>query len=135
MIIRRHKITIINIKKPKEHDLNKELQWFGNALGLFSLRDKDKSCFRIFIALLRGAKLEHEFTSDELAFQLNLSRGTVVHHLNKLMESGIVVHDGNRYNLRVNNLEMLMDEVQKDLNRTCQDLKQVAKEIDGILGL
>ena len=135
MIIKRHKITIINIKKPKARNLNKELQWFGNALGLFSMRDKDRSCFRIFIELLKGAKADHAFTSDELAFNLNLSRGTIVHHLNKLMEAGIVVNDRNRYALRVNNLEILMDEIQKDINRTCNDLKQAAKEIDSLLGL
>ena len=59
----------------------------------------------------------------------------MVHHLNKLMEAGIVVNERNKYSLRVNNLEILMDEIQKDLNRTCNDLKKVAKEIDGILGL
>ena len=135
MIIRRQKITIINIRKPTARDLNRELQWFGNALGLFSERDKDKSCFRLFIELLKGAKYDKSYTSDELAFNLRLTRGTVVHHLNKLMEAGIVVHDRNRYALRVNNLEILMDEIKKDINRTCDDLKIVAKEIDDMLGL
>ena len=135
MIIRRQKITIINIRKPTSHNLNRELQWFGNALGLFSERDKDKSCFRLFIELLKGAKQDRAFTSDELAFNLRLTRGTVVHHLNKLMEAGIVVSDRNRYTLRVNNLELLVDEIQKDLERACNDLKKIAKDIDGFLGL
>ncbi len=50
------RITIINIRKPAERSINQELQWLGTSLGLFNLRDKNKSCFRIFIDLLKAAK-------------------------------------------------------------------------------
>src|SRR3990167_11073730 len=81
-----YKITIISLRRPLEKTINQELQWFGNSLGLFNLRDKDKSCFRVFIELLKAAKANMPLTSDELAYRLNLSRGTVIHHINKLME-------------------------------------------------
>ena len=74
-------------------------------------------------------------SSDELAYRLNLTRGTVIHHINKLMDAGIVVYDGKRYMLRVDNLKDLVDEVEKDIERTCSDLKNIAKEIDERLGL
>ena len=135
MVYIRQRITIINIRKPAEHNVNQELQWFGSSLGLFNLRDKDKSTFRIFIELLKSAKAKQTLTSDELAAKLSLSRGTIIHHINKLMESGIVVHEGNRYTLRVENLKSLIDEVEKDIKRACEDLKEVAKEIDARLGL
>ncbi len=134
MRILRHQVTIINIRKPARN-LNNELQWFGSSLGLFNLRDKDKSCFRIFIELLKAVKQHQPLTSDEIAERLQLTRGTVIHHLNKLMGSGIVVHEGKRYLLRVNNLEILIDEIQNDIERTCDDLRKVAKDIDNILGL
>lgn len=134
MRIRHQKITIIKTRYP-ERNLNDELQWFGNSLGLFNLRDKDKSCFRIFIILIKAAKIDKPLTSDEIAEKLNLSRGTVVHHINKLIESGIVIHYGNKYMLRVNNLEVLIDEIKKDAERTLDDLARVAKEIDSFLGL
>ena len=135
MVYIRQRITIINIRKPAEHNVNQELQWFGSSLGLFNLRDKDKSTFRIFIELLKSAKAKQTLTSDELAAKLSLSRGTIIHHINKLMESGIVVHEGNRYTLRVENLRTLIEEVEKDIKRACEDLKEVAKEIDARLGL
>ena len=69
-------------------------------------------------------------TSDELARRLALTRGTVVHHLNKLLESGIVIEERNRYALRVQNLEVLVDEIRKDIRRTMDDLKEIAKQID-----
>ena len=135
MVYIRQRITIVNIRKPAEHNVNQELQWFGSSLGLFNLRDKDKSCFRLFIELLKSAKADKPLTSDELALRLALSRGTIVHHINKLMESGLVIHEGNTYILRVENLKSLIEEVEKDIKRACEDLKEVAKEIDNRLGL
>lgn len=134
MRITHQKITIISVRKPARN-LNNELQWFGTSLGLFNLRDKDKSCFRVFIELLKAAKHDKPLTSDEIAYKLGLSRGTVIHHINKLIESGIVIHQNNRYMLRVNNLEVLVDEIKKDAERAFDDLKRVAKEIDHFLGL
>ena len=135
MVFIRQRITIVNIRKPSEHNVNQELQWLGSSLGLFNLRDKDKSTFRVFIELLKSAKKHETLTSDELAARLDLSRGTIVHHINKLIEHGLVIHEGNRYILRVDNLKNLIEELEKDLRRACDDLKDVAKEIDERLGL
>lgn len=128
------KIIIVKSRKPAEKNLNQELQWVGDSLGLFNLRDKDKSCFRVFIELLKAAKRNAPLSSDELAARLNLTRGTVIHHVNRLMDSGIVVHERKRYLLRVHNLSDLIDEVRKDIDRACLDLKEVAEEIDTRLG-
>ena len=135
MVYIRQRITIFNIRKPAEHNVNQELQWFGTSLGLFNLRDKDKSTFRVFIELLKSAKSGQTISSDELALKLDLSRGTVIHHINKLIESGLVIHEGNRYTLRVDTLKSLIEEIEKDLTRALDDLKEGAKEIDKTLGL
>ena len=66
---------------------------------------------------------------------MSLSRGTVIHHLHKLLDSGIVVPASKGYILRVNNLQELVDEVEKDTIRTISDLKKMAREIDEGLGL
>jgi biotin operon repressor len=129
------KITIVKIRKPKTENVNDELQFLGNSLGLFNLRDKDKSCFRVFIELLKAAKQKRPISSDELAYRLRLTRGTVVHHINKLKDAGIVVHEGKSYFLRVDKLESLIQEIRKDLMRTCDDLQEIAKEIDKELRL
>lgn len=131
----RQRITIVNIRRPTKRNVNQELQWLGSSLGLFNLRDKDKSCFRVFIELLKSAKQNQSMTSDDLAARLSLSRGTIIHHVNRLMESGFVVHEGNKYMLRVENLRSLIDEIEKDIKRACDDLKEVAKEIDESLGI
>ena len=124
------KITIIRMRMPAQGNINEELQWFGNSLGLFNLRDKNKSCFRIFIELLKSARRNQPISSDEIASRTSLSRGTVIHHINRLMDSGIVVYERNAYILRVANLRELIDEVEKDIFRACADLKKVAEDID-----
>ncbi len=131
----RQRITIINIRKPDAVNINSELQWLASSLGLINLRDKDKSCFRIFIELLKSSKENHFLSSDELAFNLGLSRGTVVHHLNKLMESGLVMNEHNRYVLRVSTLHALVDEIERDFKRACDELRDAAQEMDRKLGL
>ena len=129
------RITISRIRKPKETGLNDELQWIFQSLGLFGNRDKNKSCFRTVIVLLRELREGEGLTSDEISEKVSLSRGTVVHHLHKLMGAGLVVSDHSRYMLRVNNLKDLIDEVEQDLFKTMSDLKKVAEEMDKRLEL
>ena len=129
------KRVIVKITKPIDNDLNNSLQWFGNSLGLFKIRDKDKSCFRIFIELLKASKAHEPLSSDEIAVKLALSRGTVIHHVNHLMDSGLVIKQTNKYILRVENLSTLIEEIHKDMSETCGELRDVAQEIDKCLGL
>jgi len=55
MIIREQRITIIRTTVPRQHDINEELKWFGQSLGLFSERDKDSSLYRLFVELLKSS--------------------------------------------------------------------------------
>ncbi|MBW2970168.1 winged helix-turn-helix transcriptional regulator [Candidatus Woesearchaeota archaeon] len=133
MFVRR--ITIVNIRKPQRVSVNEELQWFGHALGLFGERDRDKSCFRIFIELIKAIKAAGGLTSDELAIKLGLSRATVIHHLNTLMERGIVQHEGNKYVIRAEKLTLLIDDLHRDMERTMIEMKKAAQELDRLLQL
>ena len=124
------KITIIKIRKPVRNEINEELQWLGASLGLFNLRDKDRSCFRIFVELLKSSKLGKGLSSDGIAFKSGLSRGTVIHHINKLIESGLVAVEERKYVLREAKLEPLIDEIEKDIVRSLDGLRSIAKDID-----
>jgi len=74
-------------------------------------------------------------SSDEIAAHLGLTRGTVVHHLTRLISSGLITTHGNSYILRVSNLEELVEEIKKDTMNVFNDLKEVAKDLDEELGL
>lgn len=124
------RITIVSIRRPGPKTLNQEIQQFSNSLGLFNLRDKEKSCYRIFIELMKSAKSDKPLSSDELAYKLNLTRGTVVHHLNRLMDSGMAVAHRNKYMLRTKNLAELIEKLDKDTKEFFKEIRKLAKEID-----
>lgn len=129
------RITIVSIRRPVHRNVNDELQWLGESLGLFGNRDKDKSCFRIFIALLKASKQGEGLTSDEMAEKLELARGTVVHHVNNLMDTGIVIHERKRYKLREGELSVLVQDIQRDTQKTLEEMKKFAEELDKMLGM
>ena len=135
MIIRKTKITIYQSRKPAGENVNQDLQWFCDSLGLFGKRDRDKSCFRMFVVLLKSLHDTQGLTSDELSEKVGLSRGTVVHHLHTLIGSGLVIRDRNKYMLKVDNLSSLVEEVERDLIRTMHNLREVAHNIDKRLEL
>ena len=115
-----------------ERALNPELQWLSESLGLFSERDKDRSCFRVFLAILQSKK---PLASDELAYRLNLSRATVIHHLSKLIATGLVVIEDNKYVLRAKNLEATLKKMKLDVLSAYEEMEAMAKEIDKKLSL
>lgn len=126
MITRFKRLTIVKVRSPDD-SLNSEVQWISESLGLFSQRDKDKSCFRLFVALLQAKR---SLTSDELAYKLNLSRATVIHHLNKLISAGLVIIDNNKYILREKNLELSLKRIKDDILSTLEEIESEAKLID-----
>ena len=129
------RVTIIRETVKPKNTINDLLLIFGQSLGLFGLRDKDKSCYRIFITLVKALKVNVELTSDELAAQTGLSRGTVVHHLNRLMEAGIVTNYRNKYYINYDSLEDLVKDLKRTVTRMLDDIEHVAKEIDKGLDL
>jgi len=135
MIYEFRKVTLIKTRKPQKKDLNTDLQWFSESLGLFSQRDRERSCFRIFVELVKSARKKLLLSSDDLAERTNLTRGTIIHHISHLIESGLVSQYENKYMLRVENLETLTEELERDLHRVFEDLKSMAIELDEQLGL
>ncbi len=129
------RITIIKIHRPESDNINEELQYLGYSLGLFNERDKDKSCYRIFVILIKALKTKKELTSDDIAALTHLSRGTVIHHLTRLMEAGIVANRKNYYMLSVDTIEELVDLAQKNVEKTFAQLKNIARSIDKKLEL
>jgi len=128
------RFTIVRIRKVPSQDVNQELQWLGNALGLFNLRDRESSCFRVFITLVKRAKNNEAISSDGIAEKLDLSRSTVLHHLNRLVDAGIVVREQGGYALREANLSQVVKNIHQDVETTFSELQKIADEIDKKLG-
>lgn len=116
--------------KPVSNDLNERIRWFSDSLGLISLRDKDNSCYRIFIEIVKSSKNNREMTSDEIAYKTGLTRGTIVHHLNKLSDYGFIVIEKNKYVLKEKRLSNVVDSLSDEINLIMKKVKDIAKEID-----
>ena len=124
-------IRILSVDFSGERALNEELQAFSSCLGMFNKRDKESSCFRIFVHLLK----ERDYlSSEQLAQRSNLSRATVIHHISRLIDSGLVMKKEKGYFLRFNSLEDLTREIEKDVSLTFKKLREMSKRIDEEMG-
>jgi len=70
-----------------------------------------------------------------MAKRLNLSRATVVHHINTLIERGMVNQTRGGYILRQPRLKELMQDLKRDSEKAYEDLERVAEQIDAMIGL
>ena len=129
-MIKEFSIRVTRYRKPREMEVNDEFQFFSESLGLFNDRDKEKSCFRIFLELIKSSNDDIVLSSDDIAEKSHLSRATVIHHINKLMDSGLVISKKEGYLLRVNNFNELLDELRDELNKTIENLRDTARNID-----
>ena|SRR3989344_6949074 len=130
-MIEEFSITIKKVRKPKGSDLNQDIQIISQSLGLFTKRDKEKSCFRVFVEILKSMGV----TAEEVTLNTNLTRATVIHHLNYLIKSDLVIKKNHKYFLRSKNLEELISQINRDVDETLDDLKKIARNIDSELTL
>ncbi|HDP73479.1 MAG TPA: transcriptional regulator [Candidatus Woesearchaeota archaeon] len=124
------KVTVVNAVPPEEDSINSRIQWIALSLGFFSTRDKDKTCFRIFLELLRNSKKHIAVSSDDLSFRLKVSRGTVIHHLHKLQEAGIIESQENRYFLVSSSVKEMVEHLESQVSRSFEKIKKVSEELD-----
>ena len=123
------RLHIIKRRKPADHDIDSEFEWICSSLGLCDLRDKDKTSQALLNILLRGQG-SNGLRSDELSDKVGKSRGAIVNHLNKLMDSGLVIRRNNRYELREKTLSNTLHEMQADMLRLMHDMEEIAEKID-----
>ena len=111
-------------------DINTDLQWLCHSLGLFPVRDYNASMYRLFIELIKDRKAGIVANSDALAARVGLSRGTVVHHLNKMIDSGIVVRLPDGYELKEGSVEGMVEQMRARIGDLFDEIEDVARRID-----
>jgi len=124
----------ISIEPIPESNTNQEIHWISQALGLFNERDKEKSCHRIFVELIKAKKDNTLLSSQDLADKSNLSRATVLHHLDKLIESNIVMEKNHEFELIDSNLNSIIIRLKKEMNEFLDEMEKVSKKLDEELG-
>lgn len=129
------KFIVKKFKNPLKKDLDTDIKWICNSFGFISTRDQDKVAFHILKALIKAAKEGKGLTSEELTEFVTPTQGSVVYHLNKLMKAGFVVKIESGYELKMNSLQMTINEIEKEILSTLENIKSVSEDIDSRIGL
>lgn len=129
-------IKIRSVRRPHDSELEDELQWLCNSLGLCAGRDTDKVSQRVLQEFLRNfSRSKEPVASEKLANELNLNAARVNHHIRSLIDSGFLYREKKRVVLRGGNLRDTIEEIKKDTDRVFADLINIAEEIDKEMGL
>ena len=126
---------IKKLREPTEKELDKDIEWVCSSLGFVTLRDQDKTAYRILKALVKAAKKRKGMTSEELTEVVKPTIGSVIYHLKKLMKAGLVVKINSGYELRMNSFLKTIEEIEEEIGLTLADIKAIAKDIDKKVGL
>lgn len=127
--------VIREIRPPSRKGLNGDLEWIARSLGFVEARDKGKSAMKIFRVLVEQAGRGRGLASEQISNHVDLSRGAVVAHLNRMMASGLAIRQENKYELRVRSVEQTINEIEKDISRVLHNVREIAREVDGRMGL
>lgn len=119
-------LVIRQTRRPLQRDFNEQFGWLCSTLGFDS--EAKNAAYIILRRIMRNAN--EGVTTAELVEELHSSRGTVVHHLNKLLRAGLIIRSGRRYVLRERNLEATIEEMKKDIERLFDELERIASQID-----
>lgn len=125
-------IRIQRLKKPRKNELEELVSWLCCSLGLVTQRDRDKTTEKVFITLL---KKHGTVRFDELLEEVQVSKSTLSHHLRKYIRYGIIVKTGKGYELREHSLERTIEEIERDIIKEIERIKEIARKIDEILYL
>lgn len=127
------KIVIRSIETPTTKKPDAIIKWFCEALGIAAGNDDSDVEERIFRALAYAALNNEGVSSTDLTAGGKLARSTIIYHLNRLMDMGLITRRGRKYRLRATNLSKMVKELEYDLDREMSRMLDVAQEFDRLM--
>ena len=106
------------------------ISWFCEALGLSGTGELDSIESGILEKFLMAASKNIGISSSKIKLGKNVPRSTVIYHLNRLIESGLIVKRGRKYYMRAQTLSTSIEEIEYDIDREFQRMIDMAKEFD-----
>ncbi len=128
-------IVLVNLEKPREKTLEKDVYWLCDSFGLSSGRDVDNMATRIVLSLLDNISENERISSEMIADSLGVNHSRVNHHLRNLINSGLVYREKRKLYLRGGSLKAAVQEMRKDSQRMFDELEAIATEIDQEIGI
>jgi predicted transcriptional regulator len=128
------RIVIKFVERPDFNDPEKMLKWFCDVFGLSSGDDAMDSLEEQILRNFTEAAYENKgLASSELELNTELARSTVIYHLNRFIEVGLLVKRGRKYYLRASEMHKAIEEIEYDINREMARMLDTAKEFDRLM--
>lgn len=127
-------IILEDREPPSTPDVEKDIKWLCKSLGFVSGRDRHETSVKIFKNIIRKIANEQEICTKELAKEMEVSRGTVNHHLRNFITSGFFTRDRRSIRMRSTSMKKTLEEIHRDVDRIFEDMEKIAQEIDEEMG-
>jgi len=124
------RIVIRRIEPPFSSTVSDDMDWICQSLGFFEEIDKDKTAAAIFRAIMLATESGEGLSSTAIADRVNMSRGAVINHLNNLLRAGLIEKQGRFYVTRSKSMYRVIEELEEDIDRIFDRMKQRASKID-----
>ncbi len=105
-----------------------ELESFCRSMRILSARDMDGTVTVVFRSMLTEGR--QPVGSSELAQLTRLNRVTIIHHLQRLEQMGLVEHTERKYRLRVHDLSEAVEQMRGEMLRSFEEAEAMAEELD-----
>lgn len=125
------RIQIRSLDRPDAHDPEKLIGWFCEVFGL-STNDNGLES-QILKEFADAAFRNQGLASSELKLDTDLARSTIIYHLNRFMEIGLLTKKGRKYYLRANDMSRAIEEIEYDMEREMRRMLDTAKEFDRLM--
>ncbi|MFH1587806.1 MAG: hypothetical protein ABIA76_00515 [Candidatus Diapherotrites archaeon] len=129
------RVVIKRVSRPMADNFDREFEWFCSSLGFLEPIDKDKVAANVFKEVLVATERGEALTSTAISHRVQMSRGSVINHLNNLLRAGLIERHGRYYTARGKSVQATVQELEEDIEQIFGRMKKVAKSIDEELGL
>ncbi len=127
-------ITIRSVEKPDYNDPKALLKWFCTTFGLIENPEgKDSVEEQILVRFIYAARQNRNLSVSDLKISPKMPRSTLIYHLNRLVDAGIISKKGHTYKLRANDISRVVEEINYDVSREFMRILDTAKEFDRLI--
>lgn len=124
------RIMIKKVEKPFSDSSLDEFNWLCACLGFFEPIDKSKTAASVFKEIVAATDKGEALSSTAIAERVGMSRGSVINHLNNLLQAGLVTKHGRFYFARSRSVFRTIKEIEEDILRVFREMEETAREID-----
>jgi hypothetical protein len=121
-------IAIREVDPPDEDDIEAEIDWICECLGLAG--ERNDLAREIFRNLILASRQRKGISTREIKEERNVTQAAVVYHINIFQSSGLIIKKGRRYFLRGPTLEATLEEMEQDMLRRMSRLRKIAKRLE-----